>query len=82
MLHAHIRDRDFDGPIRQSCNPFPAPQCGESLSDGFVETFSGDLDRVGQTLSLFRDFSGLNRSDIVGCCMVNSHVEPGGGESL
>jgi hypothetical protein len=27
-----------------------APQCGESLSDGFVETLSGDLNRVGHAL--------------------------------
>lgn len=32
---------------------------------------------VWATLSLFRDSSGQNHSDIVACRMVNSHVEPG-----
>ena len=59
MLNPDIRDGNLDDALLESGNPIAAPQCRESLRNGFVQGLSRDLDRVSYALQVLdRDAAG------------------------
>jgi hypothetical protein len=59
MLDPDISDGNPNDALLESVNPITAPQCHESLSNGFVQGFCGYFDRVSYTLQVLdRDAAG------------------------
>jgi hypothetical protein len=54
MIDGNIEDPDFDRrePVRDSYDPFFAPEGGERLGHGFVERRGGYLDRMSDALHI------------------------------
>lgn len=47
MLHADVRDGNFDDALLESGDPVVAAEGGQALGDSFVESFGGHVHGVG-----------------------------------